>query len=68
MLIALGGFIPSVTSGLERFGVTWSFALGELLGVALIFLGFLVSEDVFSRLPAGLAALSAWRRAAPRSS
>jgi hypothetical protein len=63
MLIALGGFVPSVTSGLERYGVTWSFALGLLLGLLLIFLGFLVSEDVFSLLPARLAALSAWRRA-----
>ena len=49
MLIALGGFIPGVTSGLNRFGVTWSFFLGEFLGVLLIFLGFLVSEDVFAR-------------------
>lgn len=46
VLIALGGFIPGVTSGLNRFGVTWSFFLGELLGVLLIFAGFLVSEEV----------------------
>jgi hypothetical protein len=51
VLIALGGFIPSVTSGLERYGVTWSFGLGELLGVVLIFAGFLVSEEVFRRRP-----------------
>ena len=50
ILIALGGFIPGVTSGLNRFGVTWSFFLGELLGVVLIFIGFLVSEDVFGNL------------------
>ncbi len=50
LLIALGGFIPGVTSGLNRFGVTWSFFLGEFLGVALIFSGFLVSEEVFSKL------------------
>jgi hypothetical protein len=33
--------------------VTWSFFLGELLGVVFIFLGFLVSIEVFSdvRLP-----------------
>jgi hypothetical protein len=47
LLIAAGGFIPGVTSGLNRFGITWSFFLGELLGVALIFAGFLVSEEVF---------------------
>ena len=53
LLIALGGFIPGLTSGLNRFGITWSFYLGELLGVLLIFLGFLVSIEVFSdiRLP-----------------
>ena len=53
MLIAIGGFIPGVTSGLNRFGITWAFYLGELLGVLLIFLGFLVSIEVFSdiRLP-----------------
>jgi hypothetical protein len=56
VLIALGGFVPSVTSGLERYGVTWAFALGELIGVLLIFAGFLVSEEVFRRLPFGLAA------------
>jgi hypothetical protein len=53
LLIALGGFIPGVTSGLNRFGITWAFFLGELLGVLLIFAGFLVSEEVFKdlRLP-----------------
>ena len=53
ILIALGGFIPGWTSGLNRFGVTWPFFLGELLGVVFIFLGFLVSIEVFSdvRLP-----------------
>jgi hypothetical protein len=47
LLIALGGFIPGVTSGLNRFGVTWAFFLGELLGVLLIFIGFVVSTEVF---------------------
>ncbi|MEO8246603.1 MAG: hypothetical protein ABI622_05725 [Chloroflexota bacterium] len=53
LLIALGGFIPGWTSGLNRFGITWSFFIGELAGVVLIFLGFLVSIEVFSdvRLP-----------------
>ena len=49
LLIALGGFVPSITSGLERYGVTWSFYLGQLLGVLFILAGFLVSEEVFSR-------------------
>ncbi|HET7700532.1 MAG TPA: hypothetical protein VFM06_06665 [Candidatus Limnocylindria bacterium] len=49
LLIALGGFIPGLTSGLNRFGITWSFFLGELIGVGLIFAGFVVSTEVFSR-------------------
>jgi len=53
LLIALGGFVPGLTSGLNRFGITWSFFLGELLGIVFIFVGFLVSIEVFSdiRLP-----------------
>lgn len=53
LLIAAGALIQSVTSGLTRFGITWGYYLGELLGVLLIFLGFLVSIEVFSdiRLP-----------------
>ncbi|MGH2472684.1 MAG: hypothetical protein ACRDG6_09815 [Candidatus Limnocylindria bacterium] len=47
LLIALGGFIPGVTSGMNRFGITWAFYLGELLGVLLIFAGFVVSTEVF---------------------
>jgi hypothetical protein len=61
LLIAAGGFIPGVTSGLNRFGVTWSFFLGEFLGVVLIFTGFLVSEDVFSNLRVFFAG-TLWRR------
>ncbi|MEK7860356.1 MAG: hypothetical protein AAB284_03245, partial [Chloroflexota bacterium] len=48
LLIAIGGFIPGVTSGMNRFGITWAFFLGELLGVLLIFTGFLVSTEVFA--------------------
>lgn len=53
VLIALGGLIQSITSGLTRFGITWGYYLGELLGVLLIFIGFLVSIEVFNdiRLP-----------------
>jgi hypothetical protein len=50
LLIAAGGFIPGITSGLDRFGVTWSLYLGEFLGVLFIFAGFLLSEDVFRDL------------------
>jgi hypothetical protein len=54
ILIAAGAFIPGVTSGLNRFGVTWSFFLGEFLGVLLIFGGFLVSEEVFRNVRLGV--------------
>jgi hypothetical protein len=53
ILIAACAFIPGVTSGLNRFGVTWSFFLGEFLGVLLIFAGFLVSEEVFRNIRLG---------------
>ncbi len=53
ILIALGGFIPGWTDALARFGMTAAFFIGQLVGVILIFLGFLVSIEVFSdvRLP-----------------
>ncbi len=54
ILIALGAFIPALTSSLNRFGVTWSFFLGEFLGLLLIFVGFLVSEDVFRNVRVGI--------------
>jgi hypothetical protein len=53
ILIALGALIPGVTSSLNRFGVTWSFFLGEFLGLLLIFVGFLVSEEVFRNVRLG---------------
>ena len=53
LLIAVGGFFPSIADGLTRFGVTWGLFLGQFIGVLLIFIGFLVSIEVFSdvRLP-----------------
>jgi len=53
ILIALGALIPGVTSSLNRFGVTWSFFLGEFLGLVLIFAGFLVSEEMFRNVRIG---------------
>jgi hypothetical protein len=60
ILIALGALIPGVTSSLNRFGVTWSFFLGEFLGLVLIFAGFLVSEEVFRNIRLGT---KLWTRA-----
>jgi len=54
ILIALGALIPGITSSLNRFGVTWSFFLGEFLGLLLIFVGFLVSEEVFRNIRLGI--------------
>ncbi len=50
ILLAIGGFVPSLTSGLSRFGVTQTFFLGELLGVVFLFAGFLVSIEVFREI------------------
>lgn len=50
LLIALGGLIPAITSGLNRFGDTSGFFVGELLGVVFLFSGFLVSVEVFSEI------------------
>jgi len=43
VLIAVGAFIPSVASGLTRFGVTSLFFVGELVGLLCIMAGFLLS-------------------------
>lgn len=53
ILIALGALIPGLTSSLNRFGVTWSFFMGEFLGLVIIFIGFLVSEEVFRNVRLG---------------
>lgn len=50
ILIAVGGFIPALTSGANRFGSTSGFFVGELLGVVFLFLGFLVSTEVFQQI------------------
>jgi hypothetical protein len=50
LLIALGGLIPAITSGLDRFGSTSGFFVGEFLGVFFLFAGFLVSIEVFRDL------------------
>ena len=46
ILIAIGGLIPAITSGANRFGATSAFFVGELLGVVFLFAGFLVSIEV----------------------
>jgi len=48
-LIAAGALAISQASALNRFGTTDVFYLGELLGVVLIFAGFLASTEIISR-------------------
>jgi len=50
ILIAIGGLIPAITSGANRFGATSGFFVGELLGVVFLFAGFLVSIEVFREI------------------
>ncbi len=50
ILIAVGGIVPAITSGLNRFGETSGFFVGEFLGVVFLFAGFLVSIEVFREI------------------
>jgi hypothetical protein len=43
LLIAVGAFVPSLASGLTRYGFTSVFFLGELVGLVCILAGFLLS-------------------------
>lgn len=53
VLIACGSIFPSFMTGLVRLGYTYTFFLGQFLGIAFILAGFLVSIEVFQefRLP-----------------
>jgi hypothetical protein len=64
ILIAMGGIIPAITSGLNRFGATSGFFVGELLGVVFLFAGFLVSIEVFHELRVPFTSVVIWRRKA----
>jgi len=67
ILIAIGAFIPTVTDSLNRFGSTELFQLGKLLGVVFLFIGFLVSIEVFReiRIPFTSITFAARRRESP---
>jgi len=70
ILIAVGAFIPSLTDGLNRFGSTELFQLGKFLGVVFLFVGFLVSIEVFReiRIPFTSIGLATRRRESPEAS
>lgn len=63
ILIAIGGLIPAITSGANRFGSTSGFFVGEFLGVVFLFLGFLVSIEVFREIRVPFTRLVIQRRA-----
>ena len=50
ILIAIGAFFPAVSDSLVRFGFTGLHEIGLFLGVVFLFLGFLVSTEVFREL------------------
>lgn len=64
IFIAVGAFIPGVTSGLSRFGITNLFFLGELLGVVIIFVGFLISSEVIVQVRVPFTRTVIWSRRA----
>jgi hypothetical protein len=64
-LIALGGLIPSITSGMNRFGETGAFFLGEFLGVVFLFAGFAVSAQVLGDVRIPFTGIVLLRRNAP---
>ena len=68
ILIAVGGIIPAITSGMNRFGATSGFFVGELLGVVFLFAGFLVSIEVFREVRVPFTAVVLWNRRAEEAS
>lgn len=62
ILIAVGAFFPLLAGTLSRLGVPEFLYIGELLGVTIIFLGFLRSQEVFAFYCFPL--VHRWRRAA----
>ena len=47
ILIAFGALMPALGGTLSRFGVTQFLYLSELLGIIIIFIGFLRNKDIF---------------------
>jgi hypothetical protein len=68
VLIAIGALIPAITSGMNRFGATGGFFVGEFLGVLFLFSGFLVSIEVFANLRVPFTSIVIWRRHAQEPS
>jgi hypothetical protein len=67
ILIAVGAFVATLGDTLNRFGMTEWFQLGKFLGVLFLFVGFLVSIEVFReiRIPFTRIRLGGARREVP---
>jgi hypothetical protein len=50
ILIAAGAIVATLGDTLSRFGMTEWFQLGKFLGVLFLFMGFLVSNEVFHEI------------------
>ena len=50
IFIAVGAFVATLGDTLNRFGMTDWFQLGKFLGVLFLFVGFLVSIEVFREI------------------
>ena len=50
ILIAIGAIVATLGDTLNRFGMTEWFQLGKFLGVLFLFVGFLVSSEVFREI------------------
>src|SRR5207244_11843686 len=44
--IALGALINAAGGSLARYNITWALYIGELIGIAVMFWGFLASQDL----------------------
>ena len=63
ILIALGGMVASVGTGLARFGEVRAFDISLVVGLGLLFAGFLVSVETFDHLRIPFTGRLLWRRA-----
>jgi hypothetical protein len=50
ILIAIGAIVATLGDTLNRFGMTEWFQMGKFLGVLFLFVGFLVSSEVFREI------------------
>ncbi|NJD77710.1 MAG: hypothetical protein FIB08_11555 [Candidatus Methanoperedens sp.] len=49
LFIAIGALLVAAGGGLSRFGIDWALYILELLGIAVMYIGFIKSEDVIKK-------------------